>query len=915
MSSWPSRQLGRSRSLNCRIPHFPNFLILWLGLLIPISVLTIAGQVSGQSPTGDEVTPTPTPTTAPFLHPPFAGRYRVTSYFDHHHPDRAWDDTIVIFNGDQASAIDGILGRTATFRGGYRFPDAAWYIYYDGHNGIDYGTPKGVTILAAAPGEVVFAGSIPTSCDTPLQYVTLEHANGYRTYYLHLEGICVRQGEWVEAGDPLGLSGNSGCSTGPHLHFSVEREWLAIDPYGWQPEGRPDPIIAYRGAPATWLWAADEPSDDVLSESGSTSALTGTLVDPPPEVATNGDLSLRFVPDEGTPPLARVEFLAYYADAGAAAPRWHSLGADEEGSDGWSRPWDTRGAPEGEVWLHAWATGADGRVGKGSPIRTDITVDRHPPLGYVVGLEPGSTAGARLWLYAASYDPDSTAEHVTFLVRQHTEQDDTEDQGPPSEGWYEIGDARRLHADNAASAGDWLLEWEPTGIADGARIDVAARLIDRAGNTTWTQAVEDVTIERSALVGQLISPASGIPFTTTLDLRFLPLVVGEAAEEAAPIERVAFYVWHDGAWHLAGVDRYGDDGWSVAWDPRRVADQRRMRVQARVYDAEGQVNTALPQATDLTLDRTPPSAGYIRPRGGGVARPDVEQTVWAWDGGSGVARVEFYVDDGRGWFKIGEDDAAEEGWMLSAPWDSPAWASLGVTDGSVDFCARVYDRAGNERWTEAQRAVALDRGPPQGEVSFPLPGMRLSGTVTVTLEVTDTVSGLDRAIFYARYGDRWQHLGVGTAHEDGLGLAWDTAAWSGQEGVTLTAWVYDRAGNVLELPHVEGLAVGPASTPTATGTPSATPPPTALPPTASRTPEATIPPRVTSPTDTPQPPTDTPLLPPDTPLLSAPTVTSTPMPATTGRPIHPAFWYLVGGGALVAGMLLFRTLRALKPAN
>ena len=158
-----------------------------VGLLIPLLFWAFVSRVGGQG--RENVTPTPTPTTVPFLHPPFAGQYPITSYFDHHTPNRAWDDTVVIFNGDQASAIDGILGRTATFRGGYWFPDTTWYIYYDGHNGIDYGVPKGETILAAAPGEVIFAGSIPSSCDTPLQYVSLAHENGSGVVYLGVYGV------------------------------------------------------------------------------------------------------------------------------------------------------------------------------------------------------------------------------------------------------------------------------------------------------------------------------------------------------------------------------------------------------------------------------------------------------------------------------------------------------------------------------------------------------------------------------------------------------------------------------------------------------------------------------------------------------------------------------------------------------
>ena len=56
--------------------------------------------------------PTPTPTTVPFLYPPFAGGYRITSYVDHLSPDYGWDDTVVIYSGEQAHAIDGIWKRT-----------------------------------------------------------------------------------------------------------------------------------------------------------------------------------------------------------------------------------------------------------------------------------------------------------------------------------------------------------------------------------------------------------------------------------------------------------------------------------------------------------------------------------------------------------------------------------------------------------------------------------------------------------------------------------------------------------------------------------------------------------------------------------------------------------------------------------
>ena len=124
-----------------------------------------------------------------------------------------------------------------------------------------------------------------------------------------------------------------------------------------------------------------------------TQTLTGRLTDPPSNTHANGDLQLTFEPDPGCPLPARVEFWAYYASAldgeQEAQLRWHRVGVDGNGADGWSQRWDIRYVPEGPVWLHAWAVDEAGRVGKGSPIRTGVTVDHHPPLGYVVGLQPG----------------------------------------------------------------------------------------------------------------------------------------------------------------------------------------------------------------------------------------------------------------------------------------------------------------------------------------------------------------------------------------------------------------------------------------------------------------------------------------------------------------------------------------------
>ncbi|HUT20492.1 MAG TPA: peptidoglycan DD-metalloendopeptidase family protein [Anaerolineae bacterium] len=830
-----------------------TFLLALLGAL----GLLCAVARSPSARADDKPTPAPTPTTVPFLQLPFAGTYAINSYVDHQFPTYQWDDTIAIYTGDQASAIDGIKDRLPTFRGGYWLPQDERYLYYDGHNGIDYDTGGGTTILAAAAGEVVFAGAVPSGCDSPLQYVCIAHEGGYRTFYLHLDGTVVHKGEQVEAGDPVGISGNSGCSGAAHLHFAVDRDRKYTDPYGWHGIGRADPLIAYSGEQATWLWKSAEPF-----------RAKGVLVEPPSDARTNGPLELAFRLDPDSPPVSQVAFMAYHAGA------WHTIGVDEQGEDGWSWEWDTGDVPEGEVWLHAWPVGTDGRVSKGSPIRTDVVVDRHPPEGYLMGLVPDSAAGERLWLYAASHDPDSQTRSVTMLARE-----------TGGAEWREIGQAEWLHSSS------WLLVWD-ADVPDGTRLDVAARLTDEADNVRETEPMRGITIDRGMVGGQLALPGPETLVTGTLVLRFVPF------PESAPIAWVTFHAWYDGAWHEVAEGREGGDGWSGEWDPAGVTDQVRMRVQARPYDAAGRVNSALPQATDLILDRTPPKAGFSRPRTGGVARPGVSALAWASDEGSGVARVAFYIDAGSGWALLGEDTDESDGWRL-------LWEADDLPDGNVAFGLQATDRAGNAHWAEEQVNVALDRTPPSGRYAWPSTGMQLGETVTLTLEVTDTLSGLDRAIFYARYDNRWHHLGADETPEDGFQQAWDTTALAGQHDIALTAWVYDRAGNHADLVYVERLSVeggAPAPQPTQPLTPAPSPSATPLRP-STVTPAGRAATAMAAAT------------------RAAPSPTAGPLPTYTGQPAElpqpaqtrtrPAFWYLIGGGLLVAAALLVHALRDL----
>jgi murein DD-endopeptidase MepM/ murein hydrolase activator NlpD len=87
------------------------------------------------------------------------------------------------------------------------------------HNGIDFGIPIGTSILAAADGKVIAIGNNGKYAYG--RYVAIDHGNGLVTMYGHLSSVTRKLGEKVKRGDTIAKSGNTGNSTGPHLHFTV----------------------------------------------------------------------------------------------------------------------------------------------------------------------------------------------------------------------------------------------------------------------------------------------------------------------------------------------------------------------------------------------------------------------------------------------------------------------------------------------------------------------------------------------------------------------------------------------------------------------------------------------------------------------------------------------------------------------
>lgn len=134
--------------------------------------------------------------------------------------------------------------------------DPVWDYRYGGiyfgpdviHSGIDLPAPRGAEVLAAGPGTVVwagiglFSGSIYNLKDPYGLAVAIRHDFGYNdmplyTVYAHMEEVDVVVGQWVNTGDVVGNVGDTGMTTGPHLHFEVrlgENDfWMTRNPELW----------------------------------------------------------------------------------------------------------------------------------------------------------------------------------------------------------------------------------------------------------------------------------------------------------------------------------------------------------------------------------------------------------------------------------------------------------------------------------------------------------------------------------------------------------------------------------------------------------------------------------------------------------------------------------------------------------
>ena len=97
------------------------------------------------------------------------------------------------------------------------------------HSGIDVASERGTPVKAPGPGTVVFAGSQAEYGNT----VILDHGNDIKSLYGHLQKIHVTPGQRVERGQVIAVSGNTGKSSGPHLHYEILVKGQAVNPRGY----------------------------------------------------------------------------------------------------------------------------------------------------------------------------------------------------------------------------------------------------------------------------------------------------------------------------------------------------------------------------------------------------------------------------------------------------------------------------------------------------------------------------------------------------------------------------------------------------------------------------------------------------------------------------------------------------------
>lgn len=153
------------------------------------------------------------------------------SYFDK--PD--FGNDVITGNGTDIDA-DGTLDvmkwptDSTTITSEFGLRDAPTSGASTNHRGIDIGVSEGTNVYACESGKVTTA----SYSESAGNWIVIDHGNGYVSKYMHNSELKVSVGDEVEKGQVIALSGNTGTSTGAHLHFQIEYEGSAVDPLAFK---------------------------------------------------------------------------------------------------------------------------------------------------------------------------------------------------------------------------------------------------------------------------------------------------------------------------------------------------------------------------------------------------------------------------------------------------------------------------------------------------------------------------------------------------------------------------------------------------------------------------------------------------------------------------------------------------------
>lgn len=122
------------------------------------------------------------------------------------------------------------------------------------HNGADFAVPVGTELRALSDGEVTFAGALPSSPDSGTA-LGVRYSARVSWSFSHLSAVLVSVGDRVQRGQVVARSGNTGKSTGPHLHLVVRQNGAAVDPLPWLFPSGGAGLLALGAGLAYWWFA------------------------------------------------------------------------------------------------------------------------------------------------------------------------------------------------------------------------------------------------------------------------------------------------------------------------------------------------------------------------------------------------------------------------------------------------------------------------------------------------------------------------------------------------------------------------------------------------------------------------------------------------------------------------------------